>query len=71
MENWLMRLGGEIIPIVAILTGLIIAVTAILAGTWRKNRQTELESAMKQDMLNRGMSAQDIERIIKATKPEE
>jgi hypothetical protein len=33
----------------------------------RKHRLKELEIALKQDLLNRGMSVEDIERVIKAT----
>jgi hypothetical protein len=33
---------------------------------WRLHRRTEMEAALKQDMLNRGMSAEEIERVLKA-----
>jgi hypothetical protein len=34
---------------------------------WRIHRRTEMENALKRDMIERGMSAQDIERVIRAT----
>ncbi|MBN1489812.1 MAG: hypothetical protein JXA69_07835 [Phycisphaerae bacterium] len=59
--------------VIVFLVPIVIAVTAILAGTWWKVRQHELETALKQDMLNRGMSVDEIERVMRATrgKPDE
>jgi hypothetical protein len=43
-----------------------------LSLQWQLHRRTEFEVALKQDMLNRGMSAADIERVLRAsmTPPE-
>ena len=68
MYEWLRSLGPEIVPVIALVGGMLVAVVGILAGVWHKNRRIELEIALKQDMLNRGMSAEDIERVIKASK---
>jgi hypothetical protein len=35
-----------------------------------KARQAEAELALKQDMIKRGMSAEEIERVLKASKEE-
>lgn len=60
--------GGELIAMVAIvcgcLTGCIIAVTGIIAGNWHVTRQAEMEASLKQQMLNKGMSAADIAQVI-------
>jgi hypothetical protein len=45
------------------LTGII----ALLATLWYKHRRLEIETALKQDMLNRGMSAEEIERVMRAS----
>jgi hypothetical protein len=37
-----------------------------LSLQWRLHRRTELEVALKQDMVARGMSAADIERVLGA-----
>jgi type II secretory pathway component PulM len=34
---------------------------------WRLHKRTEWEALLKQDMLNRGMSADEIERVFKAS----
>jgi hypothetical protein len=58
--------GGEFIGLVAVLGGLACGAVAILAGTWQKVRRAELNAALKQDMLNRGMSAEDIRTVCDA-----
>jgi hypothetical protein len=44
--------------------GTIIAVAGML--TWRKHQATKMETELKMEMLARGMSADDIERILAA-----
>src|SRR5262245_15147235 len=44
-----------------------IAVGCTVAVQWRKARQTELEAAIKKEMLERGMSADDIVKVLAAT----
>ena len=56
-------LDSLVFTVLAMITGL----TVWLSFQWRLHRRTELEAALKQDMLNRGMSAEDIERVIKAS----
>ena len=65
--------GGELIGFFSVVGGLAVAVIAIIGGCWTasrkaeaRTRQVEVEAALKQDMLNRGMSAQDIERVLNA-----
>jgi hypothetical protein len=72
MDSLLSRLhGDEVFVLAVILTGsvvaLVITVTAILATNWRRVRQLDIEGSLKQDMLQRGMAAEDIERVIRAT----
>jgi hypothetical protein len=58
---------GALIALVAILSGALIALVAVLAGNWAGVRRAEVEASLKQDMLNRGLSAADIERILRAS----
>ena len=53
-----------IIPVLAIAGGIVISLVSIISTQWRKARQAELEAALKQDMLTRGFSADDIERVM-------
>ena len=62
--------AGEMIALVAVagglLCGILCGVTGIIAGCWQEVRRADLLAALKQDMLNRGMSADDIRTVIEA-----
>jgi hypothetical protein len=51
------------IPITA---GLIVAVTAIVTHHYRKLQKDDMEATLKMEMIQRGMSADDIERVLSA-----
>jgi hypothetical protein len=50
--------GGWIIPVVA----------AIIAKNWRKARESEHLAVLKQTMIERGLSVEEMERIINLGK---
>ncbi|HVA51764.1 MAG TPA: hypothetical protein VNH11_35815 [Pirellulales bacterium] len=56
--------SGETIALVAVAGGLICGITAIVGGTlakcWRQGR----EMALKEEMIERGMSADEIRTVI-------
>ena len=56
--------AGEIIGLVAVGGGMLIALVAILGGFWHQNRLTSL----KHEMVSRGMSADEICRVV-ASRP--
>ena len=58
---------GILIPLVMAVCGALVGIIAIIAHQWRSIRQAEVEGALKQDMLNRGMTADEIERIIRVS----
>lgn len=58
--------AGELIGLVSVVGGLLCGITAILAGTWSKVRRTEIAASLKQEMLNRGMSAEEIRTVLEA-----
>jgi len=54
--------------------GVISVVLVFLAGMivwlslqWRLHRRTEMEVSLKQEMLSRGLSAEEIERVLRAS----
>jgi hypothetical protein len=53
----------------ACITGIAIAAIAMISGTVAKTQRTRLEAEMKREMLDRGMSADEIAKVIKATPP--
>jgi len=68
MENLLSRLNSDDLAVVIFFTLAFLAgMTVWLTLQWRLHRRTEIEAALKQDMLNRGMSAEDIERVLRAS----
>jgi hypothetical protein len=44
----------------------VIVCLPVVAEYWRKMRKDELDANLKQDMLARGMSADEIERVLSA-----
>jgi hypothetical protein len=44
----------------------IVAVVRSFTCNWRKVREAEQTAALKQSMIERGMSAEDIERVLNA-----
>ena len=45
----------------------IMVVVGVLSTTWTVTRQANLDADLKRDMIQRGMSAEDIERVIAAS----
>ena len=59
---------GQLIGLVAVSGGLVVAAIAIIASHWCRVRLGEIEASLKQQMLEKGMSAAEIEQVIKADK---
>jgi hypothetical protein len=58
--------GGELIGLVAVGGSMLCAMVAIIMGVWHANRKSEIAAALKTDMLNRGMSAEEIRTVLDA-----
>jgi hypothetical protein len=56
--------AGEFIGLVAVGGGLLCGIIAIIMGVWHETRKAELAASLKQDMLNRGMSADEIRMVM-------
>ena len=69
MYDYLLRFSpGEMIAIVSIVGGLIVVMFALAADIWQRARKVEIEAKLKQDMLDRGMSADEIRTVLDAGK---
>jgi hypothetical protein len=59
------------VPVLAILCGILggvlIVCTAAITRAWKSVRIHEADAALKQEMLDRGMSAEEIERVVRAS----
>jgi hypothetical protein len=67
--DWIRRLldPDTLVLVLIFGGGMVVGLVGIIAHHWRRLRQTEIETEMKREMLNRGMSAEDVERVIKAS----
>ncbi len=68
MDNWFQSLihSQNSIPICAfVMTGIVI-VTAVIAKTWGRIRRAEMEAMLKHKMLDQGMSAEDIKKVLES-----
>lgn len=58
--------AGELIAVLAIVGGLICGTIVMIGDYWHKIRKAELQARLKQDMLDRGMSAAEIREVLEA-----
>ena len=69
MGDFITQLGfGHFIALVAVVGGLLIPLVAIVGGLMYKDRKVQVEAALKQQMIERGMSADEIKEVIGAGK---
>ncbi len=53
----------EVIPL---LGGFGVAIVVVIMGTWHRMEKTRANAELKRTMLDRGMSVEEIERVINA-----
>jgi hypothetical protein len=58
--------GGELIAIIAIAGGLLVGLVVMIADYWHRIRKAEIAAKLKHDMLDRGMSAEEIRIVLEA-----
>jgi hypothetical protein len=69
MYEYLSRFSpGEMIALVSIVGGLFVVIFAVAGDIWQRVRKVEIETKLKQDMLDRGMSADEIRTVLDAGK---
>jgi hypothetical protein len=67
MNELLTRFSPEdFIGLAAVVGAFLCGIPAVILGLWYAIRQVETAAALKQDMLNRGMSAEEIRTVIDA-----
>ncbi len=59
-----------ILVVVSCVTLLLLVIGCVAAACWNAVRQREVEAELKQDMLDRGMNAEEIEQVVKAQPKE-
>ncbi len=72
IANFLQHLNGTLLLWLIFGGGVITSVVSSLAKNWRLAQQSKHLAALKQDMIGRGMSVDEIERVVRASpKPAE
>ena len=67
MGEYLSKLQfGEMMGFLSVSGSLLIALIAVGGGLWANVRNKEIAAGLKHDMLERGMSAEDIRTVIEA-----
>ena len=67
MHELLLKMGpGHLIGLVAVAGGLVCGIVAIVMGIGLEIRRVELAAALKKDMLERGMTAEEIRIVMEA-----
>jgi hypothetical protein len=67
MSEYLFKLNvGELIALVSVSGGLLIGLVAVLGGIWSDVRKREILAGLKHDMLDRGMSPEEIRTVLEA-----
>ena len=69
MQDFLTQLvhTGYIIPLGLTGLGALVAIVSVVTAYWHKVRQSEMEAALKHKMLDQGMSADDIMKVLGAS----
>jgi hypothetical protein len=68
MQDLVNALGKDLSLVLIFLVSGATVVAIIGLFQWRKIEQRRIEAALKQEMLERGMSADDIVRVIQASQ---
>ena len=58
--------GVLILIVIPIVGGVLITITAILTDAYRKIQRDDMTATLKMEMIQRGMSPEDIERVLAA-----
>lgn len=63
----LLASGDEVAVVMGTVMCMVIASVLIVSHVWRKHREAAYNARLKQLMIERGMSAQEIDVVIRAT----
>jgi hypothetical protein len=66
----LLALCGIFLGLVAIVGGLFIGLAAVISYHFRRSRIDDIEATLKLEMIHRGMSADEISKVLEARASE-
>ena len=62
----ILALCGMLVGVVAIVGGISVAITKVISAHYRKTQLDEMEATLKMEMIQRGMSAEEIKQVLDA-----
>ena len=65
-----MLANGEEVGVALFVVGGIVTIVSVISYQWRRHREVAYNARLKQLMIERGMTADEIERIVQATPNE-
>ncbi|MGD9719709.1 MAG: hypothetical protein AB7O59_00650 [Pirellulales bacterium] len=65
-EGLVLPLAGMAVGVIAILAGLTVAITLAVSRHYRRTQLDEMEATLKMEMIQRGMSAEEIVQVLGA-----
>ena len=57
-------------PQIAIIMGCLVPIVGFICAAWYKAQKVRSDNELKHELLQRGMSAEEIERVISAGQPD-
>jgi ABC-type siderophore export system fused ATPase/permease subunit len=74
IEQMLREMKPELVFVLVIVgmslvVATVVSLVSVVATAWRKTRRDEMIYELKREMLERGMSAEEIERVVRAEAP--
>ncbi len=68
--SWQGFIDGDTFPlIVSLVVAAFVLIVSVLAIQWRRARVSETEGAIKMRMIEKGYSADEIERVVRSASP--
>jgi hypothetical protein len=64
MQELLHGNPGIIVPATLFLCITLVSITSVIATRWQRVRQLEIEAALKHEMIERGMSVDEIRQVL-------
>ena len=65
-QETLLGLCGMLLGAIAIIGGISVTITHVMSAHYRRTQLDEMEATLKMEMIQRGMSAEDITQVLGA-----
>ncbi len=65
-DEVLLALSGMLVGVIAIVGGISVAITKVVSSHYRRTQLDEMDATLKLEMIQRGMSADEIKQVLDA-----